>query len=239
MRGNRTEDCELGLFQDASFASDLRDSNQRLEVHTCVPISWMCKKQTTVCHSSAESEIISLDAGLRMDGLPALQFWECVLETILQQTRQRKLSTRTSHVFFFESIDHVPANIPNTWTGYWECELGQFFVDKTCANKLANQAALWFKWCPLLLKLLSCTAFTVPKTMVQKMTEAECIDKMWDQYSYKKCWNQGSIVMWWVSLDEFAQSWFWGHPMQEGLSPRIALPHEKRRATFCRLIHRF
>ena len=36
--------------------------------HTYVPISWMCKKQTSVSHSSRESEIISLDAGLRLDG---------------------------------------------------------------------------------------------------------------------------------------------------------------------------
>ena len=33
---------------------------------------WMCKKQTSVSHSSAESEAVSLDAGLRMDGIPAL-----------------------------------------------------------------------------------------------------------------------------------------------------------------------
>ena len=32
--------------------------------HTFVPISWMCKKQTSVSHSSTESDIISLDAGL-------------------------------------------------------------------------------------------------------------------------------------------------------------------------------
>ena len=34
----------------------------------------MCKKQTLVSHGSAESEVISLDAGLRMDmdATPAL-----------------------------------------------------------------------------------------------------------------------------------------------------------------------
>ena len=36
----------------------------------------MCKKQTSVSHSSTESEIISLDDGLRMDGLPALDLWD-------------------------------------------------------------------------------------------------------------------------------------------------------------------
>ena len=38
--------------------------------HTFVPVSWMCKKQTSVSHSSPEAEIISLDAGLLMDGIP-------------------------------------------------------------------------------------------------------------------------------------------------------------------------
>ena len=42
-------------------------------IHSFVPHSWMCKKQTSVSHSSTESEIISLDAGLRLDWLPALE----------------------------------------------------------------------------------------------------------------------------------------------------------------------
>ena len=51
--------------------------------HTFVPISWMCKKQTSVSHSSTEAEIISLDAGLRMDGIPALTLWDSVIEVFL------------------------------------------------------------------------------------------------------------------------------------------------------------
>ena len=43
---------------------------------TFVPISWMCKKQASVSHSSTESEIISLDTGLRLDGLLALELWD-------------------------------------------------------------------------------------------------------------------------------------------------------------------
>ena len=38
-------------------------------IHTFIPISWMCKKQTSVSHSSTESEILSLDAGLRLGGI--------------------------------------------------------------------------------------------------------------------------------------------------------------------------
>ena len=33
------------------------------EVKHLYPISWMCKKQTSVSHSSTEAELISLDAG--------------------------------------------------------------------------------------------------------------------------------------------------------------------------------
>ena len=42
----------------------------------------MCKKQTPVSHSSTESEIISLDAGLRMDGSPALDLSDLVIEVL-------------------------------------------------------------------------------------------------------------------------------------------------------------
>ena len=39
----------------------------------------MCKKQTSVSHSSTESEIMSLDAGLRLDGIPALDLWDLIV----------------------------------------------------------------------------------------------------------------------------------------------------------------
>ena len=78
--GNSAKQCRLGLFQDSDFAGDLEDSKSTsggtlciFGSHTFVPISWMCKKQTAVSHSSTESEILSLDTGLRLDGLPALE----------------------------------------------------------------------------------------------------------------------------------------------------------------------
>ena len=42
----------------------------------------MCKKQTLASHRSTESKIISLDAVLRMDGLPALDSWDVVVEVL-------------------------------------------------------------------------------------------------------------------------------------------------------------
>ena len=66
--------CRLGLFQDSDFSGDLEDSKSTSEgvlyifgSRTFAPISWMCKKQTSVSHSSTGSEIISLNAGLLMD----------------------------------------------------------------------------------------------------------------------------------------------------------------------------
>ena len=50
--------------------------------HTFVPIRWMCKKQTSVSHSSTESGIISLDAGLRMDGQLAPDLWDAAIEVL-------------------------------------------------------------------------------------------------------------------------------------------------------------
>ena len=79
--------CRLGLFQDSDFAGDLEDSKSTsggvlciFGSHTFVPISRMCMKQTSVPHSSTKAEIISLDAGLRMDGIPALTLWDLVTE---------------------------------------------------------------------------------------------------------------------------------------------------------------
>ena len=75
------------LFSDASFAVDLKDSKSTsggiltlAGPNTFVPISWLCKKQGAVSHSTAEAEVISMDAGVRMEGLPALFLWDLVIE---------------------------------------------------------------------------------------------------------------------------------------------------------------
>ena len=55
---------------------------------TFVPISWMCKKRTSVSHCSTEAEVISLDAGLRMDGLLALDLLDLVIEVFHSSPNQ-------------------------------------------------------------------------------------------------------------------------------------------------------
>ena len=87
--GNTAQHCRLGLFQDSDFADGLEDSRSTsggvlciFGSRTFVPVRWMCKQQTSVSHSATESEIISLDAGLRVDGLIALDLWDMVIEVL-------------------------------------------------------------------------------------------------------------------------------------------------------------
>ena len=91
--GNTAHHCRLGLFQDSDFVGDHEDSKSTSGVILCifgsrtfVPTSWTCKKQTSVSHSSTESEVISLDAGLRMDGIPALHLCDMVIEVVHSST---------------------------------------------------------------------------------------------------------------------------------------------------------
>ena len=94
-----------------------------------VRVSWMCKKQTS--HSSTEVEVISLDAGVPMDGIPAVDLWALVIEVLhsspnqtnrtrdvteprgnlsadLQSHRQKNPTTNT--ILDLTKIDHVPSS---------------------------------------------------------------------------------------------------------------------------------
>ena len=90
--------------------------------HTFVPISWVCKKQIAVSHSSTESEIISLDTGLRLDGLLALELWDLIFSILGNVSRVSDGSGQpdcdvhkrhNSHekIYVMEDIDSVPSNV--------------------------------------------------------------------------------------------------------------------------------
>ena len=85
----------------------------------------MRKKQTSVSDGSTESEVIALDAGLRMDGLPALDLWDLVIEvlestkdktepkhketgTVMDSKTKTQLATRKQKVDELSKVDHVP-----------------------------------------------------------------------------------------------------------------------------------
>ena len=55
----------------------------------------MCKKQTSVSHSLTESEIISLDAGLRLDGIPALDLWDLIVSVFGNTTQNHDRNGET------------------------------------------------------------------------------------------------------------------------------------------------
>ena len=132
--GNTAKQCRLGLFQDSDFAGDLEDSKSTsggtlciFGSHTFVPISWMCKKQTAVSHSSTESEIFSLDAGLRLrlDGLVAPQLWDLIVSVFgsVSQISDRsgqldndvhKHQKSQKKIDVMKDIDLVPSNVQSS-----------------------------------------------------------------------------------------------------------------------------
>ena len=89
--------------------------------HTFVPISWMCKKQTLDSHSSTESEISSLDAGMRLDGLLALELWGLIVSVLgnMTQTTERperpvvidRSQRSQGKTNALNNIDCVPSNV--------------------------------------------------------------------------------------------------------------------------------
>ena len=84
----------------------------------------MCKKQTAVSHSSTESEIISLDAGLRLDGLPALDLWDLIVSVFGSMTQtiertERSVDTERRQnsqgkINVLKNIDCVPSNVQSS-----------------------------------------------------------------------------------------------------------------------------
>ena len=79
----------------------------------------MCKKQTAVSHSSTESEIISLDTGLRLDGLLALELWDLIVSVLGNVSRVSDGSGKResddhkkmfhNKIDVMQDIDSVPA----------------------------------------------------------------------------------------------------------------------------------
>ena len=105
--------------------------------HTFVSLNWMCKKQTAVSHSSTESEIISLDTGLRLDGLLALELWDLIVSVfgsvsqISDRTGQPVNGEDKHHkshnkIDVMKDIDSVPFKCPiRASRSFIECVRGQ------------------------------------------------------------------------------------------------------------------
>ena len=133
LQNNAGWDC----FKTPIFSGDLEDSKSTsggtlcvFGSHTFVPISWMCKKQTSVSHSSTESEVMSLDAGLRLDGIPALDLWALIVlvfgntiqthdrtgQPVVNCDKDHGPNKRSQGIFnILNTIDCVPSNHVETW----------------------------------------------------------------------------------------------------------------------------
>ena len=62
--------------------------------YICSNMLDVCKKQTSVSHSSTESEIISLDAELRLDGIIALDLWDLIVSVFGNTNQSHKEQLR-------------------------------------------------------------------------------------------------------------------------------------------------
>ena len=118
--GNTAKQCRLELFQVSDFAGDLEDSKSTwcgilymFGSHTFVPISWMCKKQTLLSHNSTEAERISLDAGVRMDGTPALDLWNLIKEVFHTPPKTNSLKPKITYEETRRETPHQTNTKPN------------------------------------------------------------------------------------------------------------------------------
>ena len=72
----------------------------------------MCKQQTSVSRSTTEAELISLDAGLHMDGIPALDLWDLVIE-VYHSTPNQINKARDLRMFQGNLLPRTPPNMRN------------------------------------------------------------------------------------------------------------------------------
>ena len=103
--------------------------------------------KNSVSHSSTESEIISLDAGLRLDGIPALDLWDLivlVLENTIQthdRTGQPVVNCDKDHgpnkrsQGMFNVLDNVDFIHSNVQTSHQEA-LSYVFEDNEAVIKM-------------------------------------------------------------------------------------------------------
>ena len=118
--GDYAKDISLCYFSDANFAGDRLDSKSTtggfialVGSHTFVPLTWLCKKQSAVSHSSAESEFIALEAGLRMLCMPMLLLWDTVI-SMFHGTKKEQVNARVLQEPYpwAENVDWVPPTVP-------------------------------------------------------------------------------------------------------------------------------
>ena len=172
----RHSTADLGYFKTQTLQATLRIQSQPqvvvscefLEVKTFVPVSWMYKHQTAVLHSSTQSEIISLDAGLRME-------WVTLLLTHGTLWSRCYVQPRTTFNLVTQAPGKLEADPTQPYKLKETCSMfnptGQFVIPKPWTNiRLENKGLInWAKWIVyspthvLFKGNLSCTSLTTTK----------------------------------------------------------------------------
>ena len=111
LQNNADWDC----FKTPILREILRIQNPLLEEH-CAFLEVIHLFQLVECvrnklqfHSSTESEIISLDAGLSSDGILALDLWDLIVSVLGNTTQTTERPGRPANVL--NNIDCVPSNV--------------------------------------------------------------------------------------------------------------------------------
>ena len=89
----------------------------------------MFKKQTAVSHRSTESEVVSLVAGLRMDGITALDLWDLVIDVL--QASPKPIGKGEPPAMRLQcakqsKIRHAKKCVE------WYCELAIKYIEQVC-----------------------------------------------------------------------------------------------------------
>ena len=177
----------------------------------------MCKKQTSDSHSSTESEIISLDAGLRLDGLPALELWDFIV-SVHGKHDSDSWKNGTTRCDLWQSSRAKRSDLKE-WSTFWIIlivfsQTSNFRIKKLCCMCLRTTKQ-WSRWLskegvpqwgmfpgPTELRLIG---FSIESIWTQKIqikyidTKNQLADALWEwwipQNYNKTCVYFGS---WWI-----------------------------------------
>ena len=120
--------ADWDCFKTLTSREILKIRNPLLEEHCAFWKSYICShkldvQETNCCpHSSTESEIISLDTGLRLDGVPALELCDLIVSVLGNVSRVSDRSGQPDNdvhkqhksqkkMNVMENIDSVPSNV--------------------------------------------------------------------------------------------------------------------------------
>ena len=98
--GDTAKQCRLGLL--TPILREILRIQNLLGVEHCAFLEVIhlfrkvgcVRNKLQVSHNSTESEIISLDAGLRLDGIPALDLWDLIVSVLGNTTQNHDRTGR-------------------------------------------------------------------------------------------------------------------------------------------------